>query len=122
MSKPNTDDIYDLAERALDIAILEKKFLFKLYPLLEHSKATRKVTLEFLESSTARAIEDTAHDLEEYIKGGKDAEHTQIREAYHFLSKPEARKIVKYLRGIIADAKRYEWEHRPGRRKKTIAK
>jgi|TARA_A100001388_G_scaffold184825_1_gene138711 rubrerythrin len=122
LSKPNTDDIYDLAERALDIAILEKKFLFKLYPLLEHSKATRKVTLEFLESSTARAIEDTAHDLEEYIKGGKDAEHTQIREAYHFLSKPEARKIVKYLRGIIDDAKRYEWDHRPGRRKKSIAK
>ena len=122
MSKPNTDDIYDLAERALDIAILEKKFLFKLYPLLEHSKATRKVTLEFLESSTARAIEDTAHDLEEYIKGGKDAEHTQIREAYHFLSKPEARKIVKYLRGIIDDAKRYEWDHRPGRRKRSIAK
>ena len=122
MSKPNTDDIYDLAERALDIAILEKKFLFKLYPLLEHSKATRNVTLEFLESSTARAIEDTAHDLEEYIKGGKDAEHTQIREAYHFLSKPEARKIVKYLRGIIDDAKRYEWDHRPGRRKKSIAK
>ena len=122
MSTPNTDDIYDLAERALDIAILEKKFLFKLYPLLEHSKATRKVTLEFLESSTARAIEDTAHDLEEYIKGGKDAEHTQIREAYHFLSKPEARKIVKYLRGIIDDAKRYEWDHRPGRRKKSIAK
>ena len=122
MSKPNTDDIYDLAERALDIAILEKKFLFKLYPLLEHSKATRKVTLEFLESSTARAIEDTAHDLEEYIKGGKDSEHTQIREAYHFLSKPEARKIVKYLRGIIDDAKRYEWDHRPGRRKKSIAK
>ena len=122
MSKPNTDDIYDLAERALDIAILEKKFLFKLYPLLEHSKATRKVTLEFLESSTARAIEDTAHDLEEYIKGGKDAEHTQIREAYHFLSKPEARKIVKYLRGIIDDAKRYEWDHRPGRRKRSVAK
>ena len=122
MSKPNTDDIYDLAERALDIAILEKKFLFKLYPLLEHSKATRKVTLEFLESSTARAIEDTSRDLEEYIKGGKDAEHTQIREAYHFLSKPEARKIVKYFRGIIDDAKTYEWDHRPGRRKKSIAK
>ena len=122
MSKPNIDDVYDLAERALDVAILEKRFLFKIYPLLEHSKTTRKATLEFLESSTAKAIEDTAHDLEEYIKGGKDAEHTQIREAYHFLSKPEARKIVKYLRGIIDDAKRYEWDHRPGRRKKSIAK
>ncbi len=121
MSKP-IDDVYELAERALDVAILEKRFLFKLYPLLTHAKATRKSTLEFLESTTARAIEDTAHDLEEYIKGGKDPEHVQIREAYHFLSKPEARKIVKYLRGIIDDAKRYEWEHRPGRRKKTIAK
>ena len=29
---------------------------------------------------------------------------------------------VKYLRGIIDDAKKYEWEHRPGRRKKSIAK
>ena len=122
MSKQITDDIYELAERALDVAIMEKRFLFKLYPLLEHSKATRKATLEFLESSTCKAIDDTAHDLEEYIKGGKDSEHTQIREAYHFLSKPEARKIVKYLRGIIDDAKRYEWEHRPGRRKKSIAK
>ena len=122
MSKQITDDIYELAERALDVAILEKRFLFKLYPLLTHSKATRKSTLEFLESTTAKAIEDTAHDLEEYIKGGKDSEHTQLREAYHFLSKPEARKIVKYLRGIIDDAKRYEWEHRPGRRKKSIAK
>ena len=122
MSKPLTDDIYELTERALDVAIMEKRFLFKLYPLLEHSKATRKATLEFLESSTCRAIDDTANDLEEYIKGGKDSEHTQIREAYHFLSKPEARKIVKYLRGIIDDAKRYEWDHRPGRRKKSIAK
>ena len=122
MSKQITDDIYELAERALDVAILEKRFLFKLYPLLEQSKGTRKATLEFLESSTCKAIDDTAHDLEEYIKGGKDSEHTQIREAYHFLSKPEARKIVKYLRGIIEDAKRSEWDHRPGRRKRSVAK
>ena len=72
MSK-QIDDVYELAERALDVAILEKRFLFKLYPLLTHSKATRKSTLEFLESTTAKAIEDTAHDLEEYIKGGKDS-------------------------------------------------
>ena len=75
-----------------------------------------------MESTTAKAIEETAHDLEEYIKGGKDSEHVQIREAYHFLSKPEARKILKYLRGIIEDAKRYEWDHRPGRRKRSVAK
>ena len=90
MSKP-IDDVYELAERALDVAILEKRFLFKLHPLLTHAKATRKSVLEFLESTTARAIEDTAHDLEEYIKGGKDPEHVFLREAYHFLSKPEAR-------------------------------
>ena len=61
MSKP-IDDVYELAERALDVAILEKRFLFKLHPLLTHAKATRKSVLEFLESTTARAIEDTAHD------------------------------------------------------------
>ena len=121
MSKP-IDDVYELAEKAMDVAILEKRFLFKIYPLLQHSKATRKSVLEFLESTTAKAIEETAPDLEEYIKGGKDSEHVQIREAYHFLSKPEARKILKYLRGIIEDAKRYEWDHRPGRRKRSVAK
>ena len=46
MSKP-IDDVYELAERALDVAILERRFLFKLYPLLTHAKATRKSVLEF---------------------------------------------------------------------------
>ena len=60
MSKP-IDDVYELAEKALDVAILEKRFLFKLYPLLTHSKATRKATLEFLESTTAKAIEAVSY-------------------------------------------------------------
>ena len=122
MSKTPTDDVYMLAEKAMDVAITEKKFFFKIYDLLHHSKATRKSCIEFLDSTTAKSINETADDLEEYIKGGSDGTHKQIREAYHFLSKPEARKIVKYLRGIIDDAKRYEWDHRPGRRKKSISK
>ena len=40
-----TDDIYALAEKAMDVAIMERRYLFKLYPLLTHSKATRKATL-----------------------------------------------------------------------------
>ena len=90
MSKP-IDDVYELAERAIDIAIMERKYLFKLYPLLTHSKATRKATLEFLDSTTAKAIEETAHDLEEYIRGGKDSEHTQLREACLLYTSPSPR-------------------------------
>ena len=36
------EDLYSLAERALDVAIAEKKFLFKIYDYLQHNKAKRK--------------------------------------------------------------------------------
>jgi len=116
------DELYSLAERAMDVAIVEKKFFFKLYDFLHHNKAKRKVATEFLESSTAHNIEITITELEEYIKGGSDADHKYLREAYHHIGKPEARKIAKYLHQIIDDAKRYEFDKRPGRRKKTVNK
>ena len=42
-----------------------------------------------------------------------------MREAYGYLGKPEARKIRKYLNGILEDAQRYSYDRRPGRRKKV---
>ena len=56
--------------------------------------------------------------LKAFIKGGDKT----LREAYAFLSKPEARKVVKYLDGLIDDAKRYEHDRRPGRRSKSLNK
>ena len=74
-------------------------------------------TLETLES-TAKELADEVGELREYIRGGKDSEHKQLREAYHHIPKPQARKIMKYLGGILEDAVRYSNDRKPGRRKK----
>ena len=57
-------------------------------------------------------------ELNEYIKGGVDNEHKQLREAYHHIPKPQARKIKNYFCRILEDAVRYQHDRRPGRRKK----
>jgi hypothetical protein len=44
--------------------------------------------------------------------------HKQLREGYGHIPKPQARKIRNYLSGILEDAQRYNYDKRPGRRKK----
>ncbi len=78
------------------------------YDMIEHA----------LESSTAKELGKEVLDLEEYIKGGSDNDHKQLREAYHHIPKPQARKIKNYLAKILEDAVRYRHDKRPGRRKK----
>ena len=41
-------------------------------------------------------------DLDDYIEGGSDEIHKQLREGYGHIPKPQARKIRNYLHGIIA--------------------
>ena len=60
---------------------------------------------------------EVIHELDEYIKGGQDNDHKQLREAYGHLPKPDARKIRNYLNTILEDASRYEKDKRRGRRK-----
>jgi hypothetical protein len=74
---------------------------------------------KFIESSTAAELSDLCLELDEYIKGGSDNEHKQIREGYGHIPKPRARKIRNYLYGILEDALRYERDKRPGRKKGT---
>ena len=66
----------------------------------------------------ARSKAKKVEVLKEYIKGGRDSNHQQLREAYGHISKPQARKIMNYLGGILEDAARYSYDRRPGRRKK----
>ena len=72
----------------------------------------------FIDSSTFLELNDIIKDLDEYIEGGADNQHKQLREAYGHIPKPQARKIKVYLYGILEDAWRYSHERRPGRRKK----
>ena len=111
------ETVYDMIEHAIELAF-DGKMQLKFYKFLEYRK-TKKVEVDaFLQSSTVKEISDQILELQEYIKGGADNDHKQLREAYHHIPKPQARKIKNYLYKIIEDAVRYSNDRRPGRRKK----
>ena len=90
----------------------------KFYDYLKDTKTKKHEVDAFIESSTAAELSDLTLELEEYLKGGADDEHKQLREGYGHIPKPQARKIRNYLESFIEDAKRYSDDRRPGRRKK----
>ena len=117
LMKDDFDNVYDLIEHAIEYAF-EGKMTLKFYEFLKYRKTTKSEVDSFLQSSTAKELADIVVELKEYIKGGRDSDHQQLREAYHHIPKPKARKIMNYLGGILEDAVRYSNDRRPGRRKK----
>ena len=115
--KDDFANVYDLVEHAIEYAF-EGKMQLKFYEFLKYRKTTKAEIDAFLQSSTAKELADEVEELREYIKGGKDSNHQQLREAYHHIPKPKARKIMNYLGGILEDAVRYSNDRKPGRRKK----
>ena len=112
------ENVYDLIEHAIDLAFFKGNMQLKFYDYLKYRKTTKAEADSFLESSTASELRQMVVELEEYIKGGKDNDHKQLREAYHHIPKPQARKIKNYLNNFLEDAVRYSHDRRPGRRKK----
>ena len=115
--KDDFENVYDLIEHAIEYAF-EGKMQLKFYDFLKYRKTKKYEVDAFIQSSTAHELSDVVLELEEYIKGGRDSDHKQLREAYGHISKPQARKIRNYLYSILEDAWRYSSERRPGRRKK----
>ena len=115
--KDDFENVYDMIEHAIEYAF-QGKMQLKFYEFLKYRKTTKAEVDAFLQSSTAKELADEVLELQEYIKGGKDNLHQQLREAYGHISKPQARKIKTYLAGILEDAVRYQYDRRPGRRKK----
>ena len=111
-------EVYDMIEHAIDYAFEKGNMQLKFYDFLKYRKTKKWEVDEFIESSTAAELSDLVLQLEEYIKGGSDNDHKQLREAYHHIPKPRARKIKNYLYSILEDAWRYSSDRRPGRRKK----
>ena len=107
---------YDV-EKAIDLAF-QGKFVIDFYQYMKVKKILKSEVDEFIESSTAAELSDLVLQLDEYIKGGNDSNHKQLREAYHHISKPQARKIRNNLYKILEDAWRYSRDKKPGRRKK----
>ena len=94
--KDDFENVYELIEHALELAF-EGKMQLKFYEFLKYRKTTKAEIDAFLQSSTAHEISDLIVDLQEYIKGGSDSNHKQLREGYGHIRKPEARKIKIYL-------------------------
>ena len=116
--KDDFESVYDMLEHAIEYAF-QGKMQLKFYEFLKYRKTTKAEVDAFLQSSTAKELADEVLELQEYIKGGKDYLHQQLREAYGHISKPQARKIKAYLGGILEDAVRYSNDRKPGRRKKN---
>ena len=114
----NFEEIYYIIEESIELAF-KGKFVIKLYDYFKVKGATRSEADEFLKSSTAHEIGSLIVELNEYIKGGKDSEHQQLREAYHHIPKPQARKIRDYLTCILEDAVRYSDDKRRGRKRRS---
>ena len=89
----------------------------KLYDYFEVRGVTKAEADQFLRSSTFHEIASLVTELTEYIKGGNDSDHKQLREAYHHIPKPQARKIMKYLTCILDDAFQYSNDKRRGRKR-----
>ena len=113
----NFQEVYNDVEKAIDYAF-NGQYVLKFYDYLKVRGARRHEVEEFIESYTANEINNLVMDLDQYLEGGSDEMHKQLREGYGHIPKPEARKIRNYLYGILEDAWKYSHDRRPGRRKK----
>jgi len=104
-------------EKAIDLSF-SGKFVLKFYDYLKIKEVKKVEVEEFINSSTAFNIQNLVSDLNEYLQGGSDEIHKQLREAYGHIPKPQARKIKEYLSGFLEDAWKYNHDKRKGRRKK----
>ena len=85
----NLNDIYDLIEHAIEDAFMNTMNL-KFYDYLKDNKIKKYEIDAFIESSTAVEISETVMDLEDYLEGGSDGLHKQLREGYGHIPKPQA--------------------------------
>ena len=113
----NFHEVYNDVEKAIDYAF-NGQFVLKFYDYLKVRGTKRVEVEEFIESATASELNSLVMDLDDYLEGGSDEVHKQLREGYGHIPKPQARKIRNYLHGILEDAQKYSYDKRPGRRKK----
>ena len=111
-------DVYYDVEVAIEKAF-EGRQLINIYQYFKSKGAKRDQVEEFLSSPTCDEIKSLVKDLDDYLEGGSDSIHKQLREGYGHISKPEARKIKLYLQQMLDDAQKYFHDKRPGRRRKT---
>jgi len=110
-------EVYFDVEKAIDLAF-NGQFVLKFYDYLKIKSVRKFEVEEFIGSKTANEISSLIMDLDDYLEGGSDEIHKQLREGYGHIPKPQARKIRNYLHCILEDAWKYNYDKRRGRRKK----
>ena len=93
----NLIDICDLIEHAIDNAF-DGQMNLKLYDFLKSSKVKKNEIDLFISSSTTNELGSLILDLDEYIKGGSDNEHKQLREGYGHIPKPQEERLETTLK------------------------
>lgn len=116
------DEIYYDLQKAIDFAFLENKFVMSMYSYLKVKDVRRADAQILLRSTLIQELYSYIRDLDLYLKGGQDDDVVYAREAYGYLSKPEARKISAYFDKIIEGIKEYIQERKGGKRKGRAAK
>ena len=114
----NFEEVYYVLEESLELAF-KGQFVVKLYEYFQSRGVTKVEADQFLKSSTFHEIASVVTELTEYLKGGKDSNHQQLREAYHHIPKPQARKIRDYFACILEDAVQYSNDKRRGRKRRS---
>lgn len=106
-------DIFFIVEKAVDEAFTNDRYLLNLYDYLKLESIKGVEAKRLNESQTMLSVNSLSNELDEYIEGGNRI----VFEAYKHLGKPKARKIKNYLDRLINDAKQYEHDRKPGRKK-----
>ena len=74
----NFEEVYYVLEESLELAF-KGQFVVKLYEYFQSRGVTKLEADQFLNSSTAHEIASVVTELTEYIKGGMDSDHKQLR-------------------------------------------
>lgn len=112
------DEIFNDIQQAIDYAFIQKKFLLNSYSYLKVKEVKRVDAQTILRSPLIKELYSCIQDLELYLQGGQTPDAIYVREAYGYLTKPDARKICNYLDNVIEGIKKYIIEKKGGRRKK----
>jgi hypothetical protein len=112
------DEIYNDIQEAIDYAFLQQKYLMNSYSYLKIKNIKRTDAQIILRSSLIKELHSYVKELNLYLQGGQEPDVIYAREAYGYLSKPDARKISNYLDNIIEGIKKYISERKGGNRKK----
>jgi hypothetical protein len=106
-------ELLTIVDVAIDEAFINDRYTLDVYSYLKTINAKGSIANEFIQSTTAKNLNELIVELEEYLAGGNQ----QLIEAYKHVGKPKARKIKNYISKFLDDAKLYKDERKPGRKR-----